>query len=176
MRSYLPNSLSKEVDRRALLEQRQNMQERISKRKGYSSRDVFQVGDRVRIKSNTDGRWETKGVIKEARSSGSSSAPASFLVLCDSGSEIIRHKSYIKHDYTDLDVDFEGLASGLSAGVGSQSLADGPAQSPSIHWVIQGQQNWTARFQGVIQTLWSGFGRGDFGPEQRARTSPLSLS
>ena len=65
-------------------------------------------------------------MIKEARSSGSSSAPASFLVLCDSGSEIIRHKSYIKHDYTDLDVDFEGLAAGLSAGVGSQALADGP--------------------------------------------------
>ena len=86
----------------------------------------------MRVKSNTDGRWETKGVIKEARSSGSSSAPASFLVLCDSGSEMLRHKSYIKHDYTNLDLEFEGLASGLSAGVGSQSLADGPV-SNSTH-------------------------------------------
>ena len=80
----------------------------------------------MRIKNNIDGRWETKGVIKEARSSGSSSAPASFLVLCDSGSEMLRHKSYIKHDYTDLDLDFEGLAAGLSAGEGTQALADRP--------------------------------------------------
>ena len=54
------------------------------------------------------------------------------MVLCDSGSEFIRHKSYLKHDYTDLDVDFEGLASGLSAGVESQSPADGPV-SISTH-------------------------------------------
>ena len=70
-------------------------------------------------------------MIKEARSSGSSSAPASFLVLCDSGSEMLRHKSYIKHDYTNLDLEFEGLASGLSAGEGTQALADRPVLDPT---------------------------------------------
>ena len=108
------------------MEQRQNVQERISKRKGNSSRDSFKVGDRVRIKSNTDGRWVTKGVIQEARPSGSSSPPASFVVLSDSGTEFIRHKSYLKHDATNLDVDFGGLASGFSAGVDSPSSADRP--------------------------------------------------
>ena len=80
----------------------------------------------MRIKSNTDGRWVTKGVIQEARPSGSSSAPASFVVLSDSGTEFIRHKSYLKHDATDLDLDFGGLASSFSAGIDSSSSADGP--------------------------------------------------
>ena len=102
------------------------MQERISKRKGNSSQDSFKVGERVRIKSNTDGRWVTKGVIQEARPSGSSSPPASFVVLSDSGTEFIRHKSYLKHEATDLDLDFWGLASSFSAGVDSSSSADGP--------------------------------------------------
>ena len=108
------------------------MQMRIAQRKGYSSRDVFKVGDRVRIKNNVDGRWETKGVIKEARSSGTSSAPASFLILCDSGTEMLRHKSYIKHDYTDLDQQFEGLASSLSASGGTQAVADQPVLDPIL--------------------------------------------
>ena len=108
------------------MEQRQNMQERIAKRKGNSSQDCFSVGDRVRVKSNTDGRWVTKGVIQEARPSGSSSPPASFVVLTDSGKELIRHKSYLKHEATDLDLDFGGLASTFTAGSDSSSSADGP--------------------------------------------------
>ena len=107
------------------MEQRQSMQERIAKRKGNSSQDCFNVGDRVRVKSNTDGRWVTKGVIQEARPSGSSSPRASFIVLTDSGKELIRHKSYLKHEATDLDLDFGGLASAFPAVPDSPS-ADRP--------------------------------------------------
>ena len=46
---------------------------------------------------------------------------------------------------------------------------------PRSHWVIQVHQEGTARSQCVSQTLWwTEFGRGDSGPEQRARASSLS--
>ena len=89
------------------MQRRMEVQEKISKMKGNHSRDSFQVGDKVRIRSHHDGRWGLKGVITEARSSGSSSPPASFLILTESGAELLRHKSYIKHDATGLDLDNE---------------------------------------------------------------------
>ena len=105
VRSYLPNSMRKEIDRRALIQRRMEVQEKIARKKGNQSRDSFEVGDKVRIRSNHDGRWGQKGVIIEARSSGSSSPPASFLILTETGAELLRHKSYIKHDATGLDLD-----------------------------------------------------------------------
>ena len=41
VRSYLPNSVNAEVDRRALIKRRQDMQEKIAARKGNSSRDFL---------------------------------------------------------------------------------------------------------------------------------------
>ena len=86
------------------MERRQVVQERIAYHKGNKSRDSFAIGDHVRVKSNLDGRWTTRGTIQEARPSGSSSPPASFLILTDSGKEIIRHKSYIKHEVLETDL------------------------------------------------------------------------
>ena len=92
------------------------VQEKISKRKGNRSRDCFGVGDRVRIRSHLNGRWGLKGVVTEARNSGSSSPPASFLILTESGTEVLRHKSYLKHDATGLDLEPENsVAENLSA-------------------------------------------------------------
>ena len=88
-----------------MVERCQAVQERIANRKGNKSKDCFAVGDKVRVKSNLDGRWATKGTIQEARPSGSSSPPASFLILTDSGKEIIRHKSYLKHEVLETDLD-----------------------------------------------------------------------
>ena len=59
------------------------------------------MGDEVRVKSHIDGRWSTKGTVTEARPSGTSTLPASFLILTDSGTEILRHKSYMKHNTLD---------------------------------------------------------------------------
>ena len=59
---------------------------------------LFSVGDRVRIKSHIDGRWNTSGTVVEARPSGTSSQPASFLIKTTAGVELLCHKSYLKHD------------------------------------------------------------------------------
>ena len=94
----------------------------------------------MRVKSNLDGRWTTRGTVQDARPSGSSSPPASFLILTDSGKEIIRHKSYIKHEVIDTDLDHGNLsAAGL---VGADELVT-PAEpdpnptgkeiTPSVH-------------------------------------------
>ena len=123
IRSYLPNSMSMEVDRRALVKKRQEAQEKIASRKGYSSRDTFSVGDRVRIKSHIDGRWSTSGVVVDTRPSGTSSQPASFLIKTSTGAELLRHKSYMKHDIKeqlqdiDPDIDTSLSASGKPVGV-----------------------------------------------------------
>ena len=105
-----------EIDRRALVQRRQEVQEKIANKKGNRSRDQFDVGDRVRIKSHLDGRWGTKGVVTEARHSGSTSPPASFMVLTDTGAEVLRHKSYLKFDTAELDLEPEKpVAENLSA-------------------------------------------------------------
>ena len=105
------------------MERRQAVQERIANRKGNKSKDCFAVGDRVRVKSNMDGRWATKGTFQEARPSGSSSPPASFIILTDSGKELIRHKSYLKHEVLDTDLDLGGLAAAMPADLDSSSAA-----------------------------------------------------
>ena len=43
-------------------------------------------------------------MVREARPSGTSYLPASFLLLTDSGAEILRHKSYMKHNTSDYDL------------------------------------------------------------------------
>ena len=129
VRSYLPNSLSKEVDRRALVERRQAVQERIANRKGNKSRDSFGIGDRVRVKSNLDGRWTTRGTVQEARPSGSSSPPASFLILTDSGQEILHHKSYIKHAIIDTGLDNENQSA--TGPVGNDGLVTPAEPDPN---------------------------------------------
>ena len=89
VRSYLPNSMRGEVDKRALIKRTQEVQDKIASGKGNRSRDIFSVGDKVRVKSHIDGRWGIKGTVTEVRSSGTSSPPASFLILTESGMEIL---------------------------------------------------------------------------------------
>ena len=91
------------------------MQEKIAAKKGNSSRDSFSVGDRVRIRSHLDGRWDKRGTIVEARSSGTSSPPASFVIKTDGGTELVRHKSYLKYDITHEGLDLTADEIGLSA-------------------------------------------------------------
>ena len=121
--------MSKEVDIRALVERRQAVQERIANRKGNKSRDSFGIGDRVRVKSNLDGRWTTRGTVQEARPSGSSSPPASFSILTDSGKEILRHKSYMKHEVIDTDLDNGNLSA--SGPVGNDGIITPAGPDPT---------------------------------------------
>ena len=136
VRSYLPNSMRKEIDRRALVKRRMEVQERISKKKGNQSRDTFEVGDKVRIRSNHDGRWSVRGVITEARSSGTSSPPASFLVLSESGAELLRHKSYLKHDASgqDLDNDFPTTETPTARLASPEPVPVEPAETQARPW------------------------------------------
>ena len=128
VRSYLPNSMRAEVDRRALIQKRHEAQDKIASRKGNSSRDVFSVGDNVSIKSHLDGRGNTSGTVIEARPSGTSSQPASFLIRTDGGAELLRHKSYIKHDVgrQDLDLDNETPSASIEP-VGETAVPTDPA-------------------------------------------------
>ena len=103
------------MDRRALIQRRQEVQDKIASKKGNRSRDIFSVGDKVRVKSHINGRWSTKGTVTEARYSGTSSLPASFLILTDSGTEILRHKSYMKHNTSDFDLGNEPDSENSSA-------------------------------------------------------------
>ena len=115
VRSFLPNSVNAEVDRRALIKRRQDILEKIAARKGYSSRDAFAVGDKVRIKSHLDGRWNKSGTIIEARPSGTTSPPASLFIRTDGGTEMIQHKSYLKWDLMQQDLDLAAAEETLSA-------------------------------------------------------------
>ena len=112
------------------------VQERISKKKGNQSRDSFGVGDKVRIRSNHDGRWSVRGVITEARSSGTSSPPASFMVLSESGAELLRHKSYLKHDASaeDLDNDPPTIETPTAELGSSEPVPVDPAETQAMPW------------------------------------------
>ena len=51
VRSYLPNSVRQEVDRRSMVKKRMDAQQKLSEKKGYKSADTFKLGDLVRIKT-----------------------------------------------------------------------------------------------------------------------------
>ena len=53
--------------------------------------------------------------ITEARPSGTTSPPASFVIRTDNGTEMIRHKSYLKWDVTQQDLDLAAAEETLSA-------------------------------------------------------------
>ena len=94
---------------------------RLPQEKDTAAEILFSVGDRVRIKSHIDGRWNTSGTVVEARPSGTTSQPASFLIKTTAGAELLRHKSYLKHDVRrqqDIDLDDGSVsASGEPVGV-----------------------------------------------------------
>ena len=94
----MPNSVNREVDRRALVKKKLEVQKKLVRKKGYKSTDIFSVGDKVRVKNPINGRWSKSGEIIEERSSGSASPPASFIVKMDNGTESLRHKAYLKHE------------------------------------------------------------------------------
>ena len=50
LRTLLPNSLDREVNRRDLIKRRADKQMKLYKQKGRTCKDNFVVGDRVRIR------------------------------------------------------------------------------------------------------------------------------
>ena len=71
------------------------------------------------------------GTVKETRPSGSTTPPAFFLIITDSGTEILRHKSYMKHEATDADLD-NGNPS-ASGPVGNNEIITPAGPDPTGH-------------------------------------------
>ena len=103
VRSYLPNSLDREIERRLLVKKRHAKQVALATAKGRASKDVFKVGDRVRVRNILGGRWDKSGTIIGERQTGTASPPSSFTIEFSDGSTGIRHKSYLKFDVLGTD-------------------------------------------------------------------------
>ena len=79
MRSSLPNSMDRDVERQQLTRKRQENQPKLALKKGRTSKDQFSIGDKVRIRNHLGGRWDKRGVIVEERSTGTASPLLSLL-------------------------------------------------------------------------------------------------
>ena len=105
------------MERRLLVKKRQEIQNKLALAKGRSSKAVFSLGDKVHVKNHLGGRWDKSGTVIEERSTGTASPPSSFVVQFNDGSSGLHHKSYLKHEVLDPDVE---VADGIS---GSGSMA-----------------------------------------------------
>ena len=76
----LPPSMDREEERCLLVKKRQEKQIQLALSKGRTSRDIFSVGDSVRVNNHIGGRWDKSGVIIEERATGTSSPPSSFII------------------------------------------------------------------------------------------------
>ena len=135
VRSSLPNSVDREVERRLLVKKRQEVQNKLALKKGRTSSDQFSVGDRVRVRNHVGGRWDKKGVIVEERPTGTSSPPSSFVILFVDGHSGLRHKSYLKHEIPDIGTPADSSTGSVSpAAAGPAALetgSDPPGADPA---------------------------------------------
>ena len=68
----------------------------LSKKKGRSSIDQFELGDRVVIQSPDSGKWLETGTIEKKRIADDSTTQ-SFEIQMDNGSVKIRNKRFLRH-------------------------------------------------------------------------------
>ena len=122
IRSSLPNSVDREIERRQLTKRRQENQTQLYLKKGRSSKDQFHIGDKVGVRNHIGGRWDKKGVLVEERSTGTASPPSSFIIIFEDGHSGLRHKSYMKHEISTDSSGSDPVDS--SAGLQPTSTAD----------------------------------------------------
>ena len=96
-RTYLPNSIERLVEHKQLIKSRMEKQIKLALKKGRTSADQFQPGDKIVIQDNITKRWSKKGTILETRSSEDGSAQ-SFKILTEDDREVIRNKRFLKFE------------------------------------------------------------------------------
>ena len=96
-RSLLPN-LKRFVDHHKLITNRRDKQTEIALKKGRSSPNDFEIGDRCVVQDVVNKRWSIKGTIREKRWSEDGSN-RSFIVEKDDGTEILWNAKFLKHEW-----------------------------------------------------------------------------
>ena len=71
---------------------------KIALKKGRSSPNDFEIGDRIVVQDVVNKRWSIKGTITQKRWSEDGSH-RSFIVEKDDGTEIIRNAKFLKHEW-----------------------------------------------------------------------------
>ena len=97
-KSLLPNSLKRFVDHHKLIINRRDKQTQIALKKGRSTPNDYEVGDRCVVQDVISKRWNILGTIKEKRASEDGTF-RSFIVEKDDGTEILRNSKFLKHQW-----------------------------------------------------------------------------
>ena len=84
------------VEHLDLVKVRQQKQTSVALKKGNMSRDVFNMGDKVRLQDQKTKRWDQIGKLEEERLSDDG-RKVSYVVQLESGNSTIRHKSHLRH-------------------------------------------------------------------------------
>ena len=95
-KSLLPGSMEAHIDHQEMVKKRYEHQLNLSKKKGRSSIDQFELGDRVVIQSPDSGKWEETGIIEKKRVADDNSTQ-SFEIQMDNGSVKLRNRRFLKH-------------------------------------------------------------------------------
>ena len=69
----------------------------MARAKGHTSRDVFQVGDKIVVQDPVSRKWKSSGTIEEARKADDGTEH-SFKIRLNAGGETLRHKRHIRHN------------------------------------------------------------------------------
>ena len=78
---------------------RQWKREKLAKRRGRTSIDVFRINDPVRLQNPKNRKWDIRGTIIEIRAHPNGK-PSSYVVRKQNKKTTIRHSSHIRHDVT----------------------------------------------------------------------------
>merc|ERR1711954_230375 len=91
--SNLPMLITKELKHEDLMKIRSDKQQKLAKKQGRRSSDIFLEGDSVRIQNMKSGCWDKSGIIKEVRRADDGPG-VSFIISLPDGKETIRHRSH----------------------------------------------------------------------------------
>ena len=99
IRSLLPNSFKTNLRHDDMVAIRQWKREKLARRRGRSSTDVFMVNDPVRLQNPISKKWDIRGIVLEIRTHPNGE-PSSYVVRKQNKKTTIRHASHIRHDVT----------------------------------------------------------------------------
>ena len=100
-RTPLPNSINREVEHCNLIKAHHQKQEKIAKDNGRTSKDKFEIGDRVVIQNPKTKRWTEYGTVNLKRTADDGTHQ-SFEINLDTGGSALHNKSFMKHAAQEL--------------------------------------------------------------------------
>jgi hypothetical protein len=84
------------VEHRSLIKARHQKQEKIAKEKGRTSKDSFEIGDKVVLQDPKTKRWTAHGTVSLKRTADDGSHQ-SFEITLETGGSALRNKRFMKH-------------------------------------------------------------------------------